>query len=84
MSDDTRPGGEDKAWVDPNRQAPQNAFDKDDGYSGQQYDRDNEAEQGRADAAHDTPRERTRPDNAPPEDPDDFKVPGSSGPRQLP
>jgi hypothetical protein len=84
MSDDTRPGGEDKAWVDPQRAAPQNAFDKDDGYSGQQYDRRAEEQQGREDRAHDTPHERAQPEHAPPEDPNDFKVPGSSGPRELP
>ena len=84
MSDDKRPGGADKAWVDPERQAPQNAFDKDDEYSGQQYSREAEAAQGEANRAHDTPHARTRPDHPPPEDPDDFKVPGSSGPRQLP
>ena len=84
MSDDQRPGGEDKAWVDHDRSAPQNAFDKNDGYSGQQYSREDEVLQGEINRAHDTPHARSQPEHAPPEEPNDFSVPGSSGPRQLP
>ena len=75
MSDDTRPGGEDKAWVDPNRRTPKNAFDKADGYSGQQYSREAEAAQGRTDAAHDTPHERSEPAEGMPASPEDFSAP---------
>jgi hypothetical protein len=79
MSTEQRPGGEGKTWVDPERAAPQNAFDKDDEHSGQQYSREAEAAQGRADRAHDTPHERTQPDTPVPADPEDFSAPRTSG-----
>ncbi|WP_174279498.1 hypothetical protein [Sphingomonas bacterium] len=41
--------------VDPERPRDHNAFDRADGYSGQGYDREREAAQGRADADPDAP-----------------------------
>ena len=74
MTDDRRPGGEDKAWVDADRTRPQNAYDKAEGYSGQEYHRADEAAQGRTDAAHDTPRARMEPADEP-ASPEDFSAP---------
>lgn len=74
MSDDTRPGGEDKAWVDPGRAGPNNAYDKAEGYSGQEYHREDEAAQARAEAKDDTPRARTEPADEP-ASPEDFSAP---------
>jgi hypothetical protein len=75
MSDDKRPGGAAMKWVDPDRRAPENAFDNNDEYSGQQYSREREAAQGEADRAGDTPHARTSPEPPPPEDPDSFGAP---------
>ena len=75
MNNNKRPGGAASEWVDPDRRAPKNAFDKDDEYSGQQYSRQAEAAQGKADRAGDTPHSRTSPESTPPEDPDSFGAP---------
>jgi hypothetical protein len=78
MSDDTRPGGEGKAWVDPDRTAPDNAYDKAEGYSGQEYRREDEAAQGRADDTDDTPHRRNSPKEGEPASPEDFSAPRGS------
>jgi hypothetical protein len=46
MTDKPRPGGEAFDWVDPERRAPHNAFDSDEGVSGNGYSRARERQEG--------------------------------------
>jgi hypothetical protein len=46
MTDDKRPGGENFAWVDPERTKPANAFDNEVGISGTGYSQESEREEG--------------------------------------
>lgn len=59
--------------VDPDRTAPLNAFDRPTGYSGQEYDRERQAEQAAAEA---------RPTSPPPAD-DGREIPPETGRRAF-